>query len=163
MATSVAVPLVPQACPQTLTVSGESMQRAAFSVYSLDDLLQAAYRHSDVLVPDQEGVSPRAPIRAAFDASIPMVFSGAVTRLGAAVARANQLSELAVTRRWFEANIVDPPATAAGTRAATLTDTDGTALTASLHTISWTWTQKGVPPGVARAVWRVEVVEGRWT
>lgn len=165
MATSVAEAIVPAACPQALSVSGESLQRAAFHIVDggLDELLQIAYRHRDVTVPDAEGVSPRQPIRDAFEASIPLVFVGAVTVAGAAVPRDDQMAELAITRRWFVANIVEPPATTAGTRAATLTDTDGTVLTASLHTLAFTWQQAGLPPGAARAVWRVEVVEGRWS
>lgn len=157
MPTSYAEAIGTTTCPWTLSISGEAMQRGAFAVTNMDELVGVVFRHADVTVPDEPYVLARAPIEAAFDASLPMVFSGAVTRTGTAVARADQFAELETTRQWFIDNIARPPATTEGTRAAQLVAVNGVTFDFDIHVLRFRWQQHGAPGGMARAVLQVEV------
>lgn len=144
------------ACDGTLTIGGISMNRSAWMIGAdekgeggLFQLLTGVQqRGEDRLIPAAAGVIPFRRRITRTSHELRLVIVGDVDEAGAATA--DHTAGLDSNIAYLLTNVVTPPATDAGTRAATYVTSGGRSLTADIHVVGMT--QKEYALGL-NAVW----------
>lgn len=118
-----------------LTISGVSMHTPAWNVLELRDLwLGNEVRGQDRLIPGVSGLRPFRRRITAAQHSLPMFIAGFASPDGTPAVGEEEIREqLEANIEFLMANVVEPVATVAGTRSATLRLPSGATRTAQIH------------------------------
>lgn len=141
------------------TLGGVTLLCPAWIVTNLDAVWSVVHVGEDYEAPRFDGVVAQGRSLGRLDVSLQLVFSGYHTRLG--VENANPIHGLAANRRYFRSNVVALPG-GTDTRTLSLTEDDGTTVTAAVHVEQWTWVPAKIR-GMARAVLPISVPTGELT
>jgi hypothetical protein len=129
----------------------------AWSVIDWNPVLSRVQRGADLLVPGVDGLVPRDRYVDLLPASLPMVFDGNQDQTGA-VHTGTVAAGLEENRQAFVLAAVVPPSSPA-TFTLQLTLANGDVRTGPIHCEDFLWNVVG--DGIARAVWRISLPEGR--
>lgn len=147
------------ACDGTLVIGSVSLNCPAWMVGADADgeggLLQLVttfeQRGEDRLLPNAVGVIPYPRRKTKTEHELRIVVIGDVDRFG--VAAADHNAQLVTNLKYLVTNVVTPPGTSTGTRAATYTPPGSSALTANVHVIALQQTSYSLATGSDGAVW----------
>lgn len=157
MAVDCALPLDCSDTYGALTIDGWSLHTGAWCAFDLSTLYESAeHRGSNVLVESLPGRVARPLLADETEISLPMLFSGAVNRLGAA--HADSVAGLFTNRAAFTARLIAPIRAGVASLPASLAVPGGPALTGGVQPLRLGWNL--LPNGYARATLTLRIPGG---
>lgn len=150
----------------SLVIGDVSMNNGAWCALDLTPLwAEVAVRGGDRLIPTLDGVVPYRRRITVTEHSLPLLICGEVDHLG--IEYPDPWVGLEENLAYLRANVVDPVATTAGTRAAQLTMPSGDVRTAAIHVLDLRLGEPIAPDPVDGAIFRasleISIPAGRFT
>jgi hypothetical protein len=156
------MPKLTQNSAMTLTISGIDMNGPAWKVLNMHVLKQPPpQRGSDRLIPGSSGVLAYRRRTTVAVHSLQMLISGTHDRNGAS--NNNRVQQLFTNIDYLGYQVVEPPGSGNGTRAAVLTTSgEAAALTADIHVLGLELGEMSADASWMKAVLEISIPAGRF-